>query len=73
MLQRPWVEGNWKLHRFEKRDGEVTWNLYDLASDPRESTDLWKAQPDRGTALRGSLETWMRDVVGSLNGEDYSP
>jgi arylsulfatase A-like enzyme len=67
-----WLDGTWKLHRIENRNsGRVTWELYDLSTDPTEARDLFARQPDRAAALSKDLEGWLKSVVRSLNGEDY--
>ena len=69
-----WLDGSWKLHRIEDRKtNATTWELYDLAADPKEDRDLLAQQPDRAAAMRKDLEAWLKSVVRSLNGEDYKP
>ena len=52
-------EGEWKLiERYE--DGGL--ELFDLAKDPGEKTDLAGAEPARVAAMRGKLEAWRRSV-----------
>lgn len=68
-----WLDWPWKLHRIEnKRTHDVTWELYNLASDPDESTVLLAEQPERVPEMQGSLEKWLESVVRSLNGEDFA-
>ena len=52
-------EGEWKLIE-QYEDGSL--ELYNLAKDPSESTDLAAAEPNRVAALRGKLEAWRRSV-----------
>jgi arylsulfatase A-like enzyme len=52
-------EGDWKLIEHYE-DGGM--ELYDLAKDPGETTDLAAAEPARVAALRGKLEAWRRGV-----------
>jgi arylsulfatase A len=55
--------GSWKLLEYlEDRRVE----LYDLAADPRESTDLSQTRPDRAQALRGQLQQWRQDVDAQM-------
>ncbi len=35
-----WLDGDWKLHRIEKKGKAATFELYQLSSDPMEETDL---------------------------------
>lgn len=67
-----WIEGDWKLHRITDKDGKnEKWELYDLKNDPMESKDLASAEGERVARMKVELETWLKSVVGSLNGEDY--
>ncbi len=52
-------EGNWKLVE-QYEDGSL--ELYDLAADPGEATDLAAKEPGRVAELRGKLEAWRRAV-----------
>ena len=52
-------EGDWKLIE-QYEDGSL--ELYNLAKDPGETTDLAAAEPARVAALRGKLEAWRRSV-----------
>jgi arylsulfatase len=66
-----WIDGNWKLHRITDKKGNVTLELYNLAEDREETEDLADADPKRVKKMLNDLETWLRSVVDSLNGEDY--
>jgi arylsulfatase A-like enzyme len=67
-----WLDGDWKLHRIAGKGGEkVRLELYDLAKDRAEKTDLFAQMPDRANAMQAALEAWQRSVIRSLNGEDY--
>lgn len=69
-----WIAGDWKLHRIEPKKSDTRqpkFELYDLASDPRESDDLAETNPDRVAAMEQELEAWLSSVVASLNGKDY--
>jgi arylsulfatase A-like enzyme len=65
------IDGDWKLHRIQSKKGEVTWELYDLAKDRAEKTDLSASEGDQVKKLRGKLNDWLVSVVHSLNGDDY--
>jgi arylsulfatase A-like enzyme len=68
-----WLDGKWKLHRIEDpKTGNVSWELYDLASDPKESRVLLAEQPERVPEMQEALEQWLESVVKSLNGGDYA-
>ena len=66
-----WIDGDWKLHRIDARDGSVRFELYDLSSDRSEKTNLAARQPERVAKLKRGLRRWLESVVGSHNGEDY--
>lgn len=67
-----WLDGSWKLHRIEnKTNGRVRWELYDLAADPVEATDLAARETARTKKMQAELEDWLKSVAGSLRGEDY--
>ena len=66
-----WIDGHWKLHRIENKDGSVRFELYDLATDPSEKTDLAADQSKRVAQLKPGLTDWLKSVVGSYNGDDY--
>lgn len=52
-------DGDWKYHRdFDGQD-----HLFNLKSDPRETTDLATQQPQRVAALKAKLEAWETDKV----------
>jgi arylsulfatase A len=51
--------GPWRLVHFYEDDRD---ELYDLATDPGETTDLGKKQPDKAQELRGRLDAWLTDV-----------
>lgn len=65
-----WNDWPWKLHRIQGRRFE----LYNLAEDPMETRDR-SADPQlqaRLERMKQELDEWMRSVVRSLNGADYS-
>jgi len=67
-----WIDGDWKLHRIARKQGTVAWELYDLAADPAEETDLAERESPRVKQMRTELEAWLKSVVQSLNGDDYA-
>ncbi|MBN1670422.1 MAG: sulfatase-like hydrolase/transferase [Kiritimatiellae bacterium] len=67
-----WLDWPWKLHRKPRKEQkEPAVELYNLADDPEEKTDVKAAQPDLVKAMRAALEAWQASVVRSLNGKDY--
>ena len=53
-------EGNWKAHGFKQK-----YELYDLASDPSEKTDLAAKRPELARRLAKRHETWLAEMVQS--------
>jgi len=66
-----WLDWPWKLHRIHGKGGNLEVELYNLADDPDEKTDLSARQPDRVKRMKADLERWLASVVRSLNGKDY--
>jgi arylsulfatase A-like enzyme len=65
-----WLDWPWKLHRIDRNDS-VRLELYNLADDPKESSDLSETMPDKVESMKRDLEQWLQSVVRSLNGKDY--
>jgi arylsulfatase len=65
------IAGDYKLHRIARGKGPARYSLYNLKTDPKESTDLFDRKPAVAERLKKSLATWQRSVIGSLNGDDY--
>ncbi|MDQ3622869.1 MAG: sulfatase-like hydrolase/transferase [Verrucomicrobiota bacterium] len=57
-----------------KESGEAlsTVLLYDVAKDPKETTDLAAQEPERITRMTAALEAWKASVEKSLAGADYA-
>lgn len=64
-----WNDWPWKLHRIKGK----TFELYNLADDPMETTDCSTLPEHRQRLerMKRELDAWMRSVVRSLNGDDY--
>jgi hypothetical protein len=60
-----WIEGDWKLHMASKGC-----ELYDLAEDQAETTDVAKQHPEVVDRLSAQLLAWLRDAEASLAGGD---
>ena len=45
--------------------------LYNLATDPKETTDLAAKDPERVEKMKAALEAWKTSVEKSLAGDDY--
>ena len=65
-----WNDWPWKLHRIDGNKYE----LYNLETDPQEENDLSKdpLQAKRLQRMQTELQNWMRSVIRSLNGDDYT-
>ncbi|KAA5545597.1 sulfatase-like hydrolase/transferase [Roseiconus nitratireducens] len=55
-------QGEWKAVYAKRMPHELTWELYNLAEDRCELTDLAKQHPDRLQQMIASWETWARRV-----------
>ncbi len=64
-----WIDNNHKLVTQNIEGGK--YELYDLANDQNETTDLADAQPEVLARLRGDFETWNKAVKDSVAGKDY--
>ena len=66
------IDGHWKLHRIEdNKSGEVVWELYDLAKDDKEETDVLAKHVERVETMKTQINGWLGGVAASLNGADY--
>jgi arylsulfatase A-like enzyme len=61
-LKGEWAvrEGNWKAHGFKQK-----YELYDLARDPSEKTDLAAKRPELAKRMAKRHETWLAEMVQS--------
>ena len=70
-----WLDYPWKLHRIETKNGNVRFELYNLAGDPQETEDLFDSNASLPKKMRsqmqGRLGAWLASVARSLNGKDY--
>ena len=57
-------DGNWKLVRFKDKPAE----LYDLATDIRESKDQSAAQPEVVARLTAELDAWDKELIPPVFG-----
>lgn len=65
-----WNDWPFKLHRINGKKYE----LYNLDSDPMETNDLSNdpLHKQKLQDMKQDLDSWMRSVIKSLNGKDYS-
>jgi arylsulfatase A-like enzyme len=76
-----WLAWPWKLHRIDGKKKskspqptaatEPRFELYNLADDPQEATNLAAAETERVKSMRADLHVWLTSVLNSLNGNDY--
>ncbi len=66
-----WTDWPWKLHRIQDKKAKVKWELYNLADDAGEQSDLLTRHGDSAKGMKSQLEAWLKSVARSLNGKDY--
>ena len=66
-----WLDGDWKLYLIRQDGKKDRWELYNLAKDRAEKTNLADKHPERVEKMRTALLDWQNSVIQSLNGEDY--
>ncbi len=52
-------------------DADAAWEVFDLGTDPGESTDISAQEPAEATRLREAVDTWNASVQSSAAGNDY--
>lgn len=65
------IDGRYKLVIHEPKKGAPKQELFDLAEDPAEKTNLLEHQPDIAKKLQSELHDWQQSVLHSLTGSDY--
>ncbi len=55
--------GDWKLHANKKN-----LQLFDLAKDPSEKTDIADQNPEVFKALRGAFDSWIGEMIDPITG-----
>jgi len=66
-----WLDWPYKLHRINTNGDDIKFELYNLETDPGETTDLYDKNPEISATIKMELETWLGSVINSLNGNDY--
>ena len=67
------VDGRFKLVVHEDQTGKSHSELFDLAVDPAEKSNLFHEQPALAEKLQSRLRGWQNSVLHSLSGADYVP
>ncbi|WP_156169985.1 hypothetical protein [Aurantiacibacter luteus] len=53
-------DGDWKfIRRFDPQEAD---ELFNLAADPYETTNLAQREPQRASAMRARIEAWMTEI-----------
>ncbi|NNE90580.1 MAG: sulfatase-like hydrolase/transferase [Verrucomicrobiales bacterium] len=66
-----WIDGNWKLHRIQNKEGGVKLELYNLEQDPAEESDVAGEKKEVVSRMKTELDGWLKSVAASYNGADY--
>ncbi len=66
--QIAWHSGHFKLY---SGDQGKNWELYDLSTDPSETTNLAAARPELVKELKEQVTAWQRSCERSDEGTDY--
>jgi arylsulfatase A-like enzyme len=66
------IQGRHKLVIHESKQGAAKVEVFDLAADPAEKTNLQAQQPALAEELQTQLREWQRSVLQSLTGADYA-
>ncbi|MEM6471845.1 MAG: sulfatase-like hydrolase/transferase [Planctomycetota bacterium] len=64
------VDNRWKILATKLRDKKSI-ALFDLESDPKESTNVAKKYPEQFSVLKQSLDEFVRSTDRSIAGKDY--
>lgn len=66
------IDGRYKLVIHDQKTGEAKRELFDLAADPAEKSDLVPQQVEIANQLQNRLRAWQKSVQKSLTGADYA-
>lgn len=66
------IDGRFKLVIHEQKSGLPKLELFDLQSDPAETTNLHEQQQALAQKLQTKLRDWQSSVLKSLTGADYA-
>lgn len=65
--------GNWKISRIPTPLGDGKWHMYDLATDPGETTDLASARPELFQDMQNEYLSYADEVGVVPVPADYNP
>jgi arylsulfatase A-like enzyme len=65
------IEGQFKLVIHDLKAGAARRELFDLAADPAEKSNLFEQRPALAEKLQARLTKWQESVLHSLTGADY--
>lgn len=65
------IDGRFKLVIHEQKDDALRRELFDIAADPAEKTNLVDQQTTLADQLQSKLRDWQQSVLTSLTGADY--
>ena len=54
-----------------RKGRDAGYELYDMAADPYEKSDLASGQTQRDKQMRAALEAWVKSCERSQTGKDY--
>ncbi|MFO7905499.1 MAG: sulfatase-like hydrolase/transferase [Pirellulaceae bacterium] len=66
-----WLDNEYKLIRLARKRDTPEYELYNLASDPKEQNDLYREEPELAERLRTEMEAWVKSMNASIAGKDY--
>jgi len=70
---RALYRGDWKIAWNYAPWGTGEWQLFNVAEDPSETTDLWEQYPDLATSMLASYEAYAEEVGVLPLPEGYHP
>ena len=67
------LDNNYKLLHIGKRrdNGPKSFELYNLADDPRETTNLMQKNPAVAKRMQAAMKAWKQSMQASFAGKDY--
>lgn len=63
------IDNDWKL--IAQKMGNDKYELFNLKSDPKETTSQVEAQADIANSMSGQLKRFLQSVDASITGRDY--